>query len=97
MAGKNTTHKPVLTCAASCELALKSAGERTQGAGAGNRPRERSLLTSGAVERPFLGLKGGNLDAGPPAGEVLSGNLGALCARKALKALRGPCGPTSSI
>jgi hypothetical protein len=51
----------------------------------------RKKFISGTAERLFLGLKGSNLDAGQPADEVLSGNLGALCAREAPKALRGPC------
>ena len=101
MASKNTTRHTQAGIHVCCELALKRAGERNTHGGAacaGNRPRERSLLRVLCVERLFQGLnkrpraKGGKevgrgATRGRSTNEVLSGNLGALCARKALKAL----------
>jgi hypothetical protein len=43
----------------------------------------------------LLDIEGGDLAAGglPPAGELLTGNIGSLREWQLLKALRAPCGP----
>jgi hypothetical protein len=43
------------------------------------------------------GIDGGDLAAGvyPPAGKLLTGNVGSLCEQQPLKALRAPSGPIS--
>jgi hypothetical protein len=86
-----------------CERALKSVGERTPHTGGRcrcgglretARAREVTLRSVWRAEA-LHDIDGGDLAAGgsPPAGELLTGNIGSLCEWQPLKALRAPCGP----
>jgi hypothetical protein len=86
MAGRHTTHKLGFPCAVCCEQALKSVGERNTHGGCRCRDiRETSrakevALRGGLTAVALLYIEGGDLAAGgpPPAGELLTGNIGSL-------------------
>jgi hypothetical protein len=86
MAGRYNTYKPgfSFSCAARAGAEKRRRTDYTRGVPvrgpSGNRPRERSN-TSGWRAEALRDIDGGDLAAGgsPPAGELLTGNIGSLC------------------
>jgi hypothetical protein len=81
-----------------CEWALKSAGERnslhtTRSVRGPSGNRLHGGAWRGSVWHRWRRFGGGG--SFPPAGKLLTGNIGSLCEQQPLKALRAPGGPIS--